>query len=146
MVVPPEQISESASDATNTSDLRGVSVRIAHRLQDILRSLASLRAGWRSAGGLLRRVRHVMATGRGRHSAVNLAAPPAHTPVPPLPKTVAVESAAPSAPSLAFYEDPPTLRLPRIPAAERFPILWDFDPVGPYVLRREQERALEVAG
>jgi hypothetical protein len=100
-----------------------------------------------ATGGLLRRMRHVMATGRGRHSAVNLAAPPARTPVPPPPPmTVAVESAAPSAPAPAFYEDPPTLRLPRIPAAERFPILWDFDPVGPYVLRREQERALEVAG
>ncbi|MEU5027162.1 hypothetical protein [Streptomyces milbemycinicus] len=70
-----------------------------------------------------------------------MAARPARTPVPP-PTPVAIE---PSAPSSVFYEDPPTLRLPRIPAAERFPIVWDADPVGLYVVQYERERALGVA-
>ena len=91
-----------------------------------------------ATGGLLRRVRHVIATGRGRHGAVDAAARPVHTPVPP-PMPVAVE---PSAPSSVLYEDPPTLPLPRIPAAERFAIVWDVDPVGLYVVEYERERAL----
>ncbi|ADI09433.1 hypothetical protein SBI_06313 [Streptomyces bingchenggensis BCW-1] len=86
----------------------------------------------------------VSATGRGRQSAEHPAAHPALTPVPP-PKPVATESSAPSASSSVCYEDPPTLVLPRVPAAERFPILWDFDPVGLYVVRYERERALGVA-
>ncbi|MER7793886.1 hypothetical protein [Streptomyces sp. NPDC097640] len=84
-------------------------------------------------------------TGRGRHSAEYLAAHPARTPVPLPPMPVATESSEPSATSSVRFEDPPTLVLPRVPAAERFPILWDFDPVGPYVLRYEQGRALGVA-
>ncbi|ADI08425.1 hypothetical protein SBI_05305 [Streptomyces bingchenggensis BCW-1] len=131
MAVPPEQISESVPDAASTSDLRLVPVRIAHRLR---RAVNATR-------GLLRRVRQVIVTGRGRHSAVYMAARPAHTPVPP-PRPVAIESPAPSS---VFYEDPPTLRLPRIPAAERFPIVWDADPVGLYVVQYERERALGVA-
>ncbi|MDT0549634.1 MULTISPECIES: hypothetical protein [unclassified Streptomyces] len=58
---------------------------------------------------------------------------------------VATESSEPSAQSSVRYEDPPTLFLPRVPAAERFPILWDFDPVGLYVVQYERERALGVA-
>lgn len=84
----------------------------------------------------------VSATGRGRQSAEHPAAHPARTPVPPPPMPAATESSAPSAPSSVRYEDPPTLVLPRVPAAERFPILWDFDPVGLYVVRYERERAL----
>ncbi|MGY0059279.1 hypothetical protein ACWY4P_22450 [Streptomyces sp. LZ34] len=83
----------------------------------------------------------VSATGQRWHSAEYLADRPARTPVPP-PKPVAAESFASSA---VCYEDPPTLVLPRVPAAERFPIVWDADPVGLYVLRYERERALGVA-
>lgn len=121
MVVPPEQISESVSDV--------VSVRIAHRLRHTVNATREL----------LRRVRHVIATGgRGRRSTVHVAARPARTPVPP-PMPVATESPAPSS---VLYEDPPTLPLPRIPAAERFPIVWDVDPVGLYVVEYEREQAL----
>ncbi|MFD8384808.1 hypothetical protein ACFV2X_40865 [Streptomyces sp. NPDC059679] len=121
MVVPPERISESVPDV--------VSVRIALRLRRTLNATREL----------LRRVRHVIATGgRGRHSTVYVAARPAHTPVPP-PMPVATESPAPSS---VLYEDPPTLPLPRIPAAERFPLVWDVDPVGLYVVEYERERAL----
>lgn len=153
MMVPPEQIIDSASDAANTSDLRFVSVPIAHRLQDAaLRSLESLRAGWMSVkrrtvsatGELLRRMRHVIATEQGRHSAAHMAARPVHPPVPPPPMPVA-DTVELSASSSVVYEDPPTLPLPRIPAAERFPIVWDADPVGLYVVRYERERALGVA-
>jgi hypothetical protein len=107
-------------------------------VRELLRAGARALAKWVLKG-------FVSATGRGRHSAAYLAAHPARTPVPPPPMPVATESSAPSAPSSARYEDPPTLALPRVPAAERFPILWDFDPVGLYVLRYERERALGVA-
>ncbi len=40
--------------------------------------------------------------------------------------------------------DPPTLPLPRIPVADRFPIAWDTEPVPLYIVRYEQHRALEA--
>jgi len=43
------------------------------------------------------------------------------------------------------YVDPPTLPLPRIPVADRFPIAWDTEPVPLYIVRYEQHRALEAA-
>lgn len=83
----------------------------------------------------------VSAVGQERRSAEHPAAHPAPTPVPtPPPRPVATASSTPS--SSVLYEDPPTLVLPRIPAAERFPIVWDADPVGLYVVQYERERAL----
>ncbi|KAK1179887.1 hypothetical protein B7755_018115 [Streptomyces sp. NBS 14/10] len=79
----------------------------------------------------------VSAAGQERRSAEHPAAHPVPTPVPtPPPRPVATASTS------VLYEDPPTLVLPRIPAAERFPIVWDADPVGLYVVEYERERAL----
>ncbi|NUS87754.1 MAG: hypothetical protein HOY75_34880 [Streptomyces sp.] len=113
------------SAATNPKNVRGL-------LRAGVRTLAEWALKWL-----------VSAVGRERQSAECLAAHPTRTPVPPLPpKPVATEFSAPSAPSSILYEDPPTLVLPRIPAAERFPIVWDVDPVGLYVVEYERERAL----
>ncbi|MGY0057733.1 hypothetical protein ACWY4P_14435 [Streptomyces sp. LZ34] len=71
----------------------------------------------------------------GRHRTADAA-----TPAPP--------HAAVSVPALTRVPvsgcsaDPPALRLPRIPVGERFPIAWDTDPVGLYVLLYERQRAL----
>ncbi|WP_281048124.1 hypothetical protein [Streptomyces himastatinicus] len=41
--------------------------------------------------------------------------------------------------------DPPTLPLPRLPVADRFPIAWDTEPVPLYIVRYDQQRrALEA--
>lgn len=45
-------------------------------------------------------------------------------------------------PAVVDRADPPTLRLPRLPAGDRFPIAWDTDPVPLYVLRHEHLRTL----
>jgi hypothetical protein len=79
----------------------------------------------------------VSAVGQERRSAEHPAAHPAPTPV-PTPPSRPVATASTS----VLYEDPPTLVLPRIPAAERFPIVWDADPVGLYIVEYERERAL----
>ncbi|MFD8384785.1 hypothetical protein ACFV2X_40745 [Streptomyces sp. NPDC059679] len=74
----------------------------------------------------------------GCHRAADTATPaPPHAvvPVPALTRVSASDRPA----------DPPTLRLPRIPVGERFPIAWDTDPVGLYVVEYERQRALGAA-
>lgn len=39
----------------------------------------------------------------------------------------------------------PTLRLPRVPVADRFPIAWGTEPVPLHIVRYERHRALEAA-
>ncbi|MEU5030103.1 hypothetical protein [Streptomyces milbemycinicus] len=74
----------------------------------------------------------------GRHRAADTATSALPHAVVPVPALTRVSASGCSA-------DPPTLRLPRIPVGERFPIAWDTDPVGLYVLRYEQQRALGAA-
>ncbi|GAA3648288.1 hypothetical protein GCM10022420_024090 [Streptomyces iranensis] len=61
-----------------------------------------------------------------------------------IPVRVAVPAPSPTCVA-AWHEDSPTLQLPRIPPAERYPIAWDADPVPLYVLRHERQRALGAA-
>ncbi|MFI0818451.1 hypothetical protein ACH4TX_18370 [Streptomyces sp. NPDC021098] len=68
----------------------------------------------------------------GRHRTVDAS---------PTPASAAVAVPGPACVATGI-EDPPTLQLPRIPTAERFPIAWDTDPVPLYVVRYEQQRAL----
>lgn len=74
----------------------------------------------------------------GRRRAVDAATPAlphAGVPVPALPRV----------PASGYSADPPTLHLPRIPLGERFPIAWDTEPVGAYVIQYERQRTLEAA-
>jgi hypothetical protein len=72
----------------------------------------------------------------GRHRTVDASKP--------TPASAAVTVPVPACVATGV-EDSPTLQLPRIPTAERFPIAWDTDPVPLYVLRYEQQRALEAS-
>lgn len=84
---------------------------------------------------IVERLRRLLLPASGRHRSVGV--PAAAVPVPvPAPDCV---------PAAACDADPPTLQLPRIPVGERFPIPWDTDPVGAYVIQYERQRALEAA-
>lgn len=72
----------------------------------------------------------------GRHRTVGAAKPTPASAVVAVPVPACVATG---------IEDSPTLQLPRIPTAERFPIAWDTDPVPLYVLWYEQQRALEAS-
>lgn len=78
---------------------------------------------------VLRPLRQLVTSRRGRHSAAYLATRPAS--IPP-PRSVPTTTGKPWP---VLYEDPPTLHLPRVPVDERFPIFWDTDPAPPYVPR-----------
>lgn len=60
------------------------------------------------------------------------------------PKRTPVPAAQPRLSVSVCAVDPPTLPLPRIPVADRFPIAWDTEPVPLYIVRYEQRRALEA--
>ncbi|MBL1095313.1 hypothetical protein [Streptomyces coffeae] len=47
-------------------------------------------------------------------------------------------------PAAVRRADPPTLPLPRLPVRERFPIVWDTDPVPLYILQHERRQTLGV--
>ena len=64
-------------------------------------------------------------------------------PAPPSARTPA-PAARPRLSVTVCAVDPPTLPLPRIPVADRFPIAWDTEPVPLYIGRYEQHRALEA--
>ncbi|NUS87073.1 MAG: hypothetical protein HOY75_31280 [Streptomyces sp.] len=75
----------------------------------------------------------------GRHRAADTATPAPPHAVVPVPALTCVSPSGCSA-------DPPTRRrLPRSPVGEHFPIAWDTDPVGAYLIQYERQRALGAA-
>ncbi|MGW3569558.1 hypothetical protein ACWDSL_37820 [Streptomyces sp. NPDC000941] len=71
----------------------------------------------------------------GRHRAADAATPAPPHAVVPVPALTRVSASGCSA-------APPTRCLPRSPVGEWFPIAWDTDPVGLYVVEYERQRAL----
>lgn len=96
-----------------------------------------------SARRLLRRMLHLISARPGKHSAAYLATDsPGPTPASSAPlSTSQAPAAVPVHACSVLYVDPPTLRLPRVPADERDRVFWDTEPVPLYILLHEQERA-----